>query len=229
MKTARLITTILFLSVSYETTKGQAHTIKSKSTAKDSVMIDAEENYKIAKADIPEISKEHPEFKFNDSVLPPHDDDCEVCEDDYFRLYAYFLKQHDSGKQCEIARQKLIKIFRNLNGIYDGLEQGGTYFGHMHRRILGYAEYEVNNGKENGFYKNVYNTDKQKSLYIKSLKQFISDEIRINNGMIGKQKTDYYREEYKLVEKLNKLLTNYFYLENAKKFQYSNYSFIPLR
>jgi len=125
--------------------------------------------------------------------------------------------------------KKLIKIFRALNDIYDGLEQGGTYFGHMHLRILGYAEYAVNDGKENDFYKNVYTIKKQRSLYIQSLKQLIDDEIMFNKESTAEQKTTYELEEYKLVEKINKLLTNYFYLENARKFQYTNYSFIPFR
>jgi len=111
MKINCLITAIFFLSINSEIAKGQTHIVKI--STQDSVIIDDGEDFKIAKSDIPALLKKYPEFKFSHYVSPPEDDDCEACEDNYFRLYAYFLKQHDGGKKYEIERQKIDK---NIQG-----------------------------------------------------------------------------------------------------------------
>jgi len=67
----------------------------------------------------------------------------EVGQDDYYALYAYFLKQRNGVNEFVKQRQRLIDIYSNINSLFAYFEYGGTYFGHQSRRILGYAEYSI--------------------------------------------------------------------------------------
>jgi hypothetical protein len=67
----------------------------------------------------------------------------EAGQDGYYLFYSYFLKIRNGEKKHSGMRDTLRKIFRTINGINDGLVSGGTYFGHMHKRIEGYIEYAV--------------------------------------------------------------------------------------
>lgn len=229
---------LLFVFSIYAQADCQSHDIKhNRHSVPDSIIIDTETNYKIAKADIPSILKQCPEFKFKELINSPDITlaereysgfDCEACQDNYFRLYAYFLQQVNGGKKYETSRQRLIKIYRTINGIYEGLSQVGTYFGHMHLRIHGYAEYTIYLGKENGLFKQPYGIIHQRLLYIQEIKQLIIDEVKANNEMTAKEKTESKRKLFKYANRLNKLLSNYFYLESARNFQYSNYQYTPI-
>ncbi|MBL0153394.1 MAG: hypothetical protein IPP93_07885 [Chitinophagaceae bacterium] len=74
-------------------------------------------------------------------------------------------------------------------------EYGGTYFTHQWGRILGYAEYSVYLlPKKASDIRKSYDITKQKELYIKSLRQLIDDESKI----------DFYNfKEGKIQEKMN--------------------------
>jgi hypothetical protein len=150
----------------------------------------------------------------------------EVGRDTYYELYAYFLKQRTTDPKFEKRRKNLITIYRNINEIFGHLQSGGTYFGHQYRRILGYAEYSIYrySQRNDDFIKN-YDISKQKELYINSLKQIIKDEISDDNEIPSKYKKKSETELFKIVGKLDVLITDYFYLREARSFQYGYYNY----
>ena len=200
------------------------------------------DTFKYSKVDLRKILKHNPEL--NDST-PVHPDvtygkrgiwgdstidksdpvdifNSEIGQDEYYLLYAYFLKKKNRGEKYQTERETLTKIYRDINSIFDALAQGGTYFGHQYNRILGEAEYSIYQGKDNYYYDKSYDITKQKMLYINALKQQITDEL--NNGdFLESEKSDKKKELFETVKELDGLITDYFYLKSARTFQYSNY------
>jgi hypothetical protein len=144
----------------------------------------------------------------------------EAGQDGYYELYARFLKKRNGIQRYAERRKKLIAIYENINGIYGELQQGGTYFGHQYYRISGYAEYSVYLYKisENNLEK-TYDISKQKSLYIRSLRQLIEDEIS------PFAKPGLKKEMNSWVNDIDKAITDNFYLRRAQEFQYSHYQY----
>lgn len=150
----------------------------------------------------------------------------EVGRDEYYTLYAYFLKQKNGINKFAQQRQKLIDIYLNINSLFGHFEYGGTYFGHQSRRILGYAEYSIYllpKTKEDIL--KTYDITKQKELYIKSLQQLIEDESKIDFNTLGQEKIERNKELNKIVDELDKLITDLFYLRRAQEFQYGHYEY----
>ncbi|HSZ86962.1 MAG TPA: hypothetical protein VK787_13095 [Puia sp.] len=117
----------------------------------------------------------------------------EIGQDEYYILYAYFLKKKNNKNNFEVRRNTLIKIYNDINEIFGMLSYGGTYFGHQGRRIIGYAEYSIYLYSQNEEdYKKKYDISKQKKFYINSLKQFIVNEESADVETVnqrGKRKT----------------------------------------
>lgn len=150
----------------------------------------------------------------------------EVGKDNYFILYAYFLKQKNGVKEFAQQRQKLIEIYSNINTLFGHFEYGGTYFGHQSKRILGYAEYSIYilpKCKDDA--SKTYEITKQKELYIKSLRQLIDDENKIDFNTLGQEKIERSKRLNKIVGDLDKLITDNFYLRRAQEFQYRHYEY----
>ncbi|TFF33589.1 hypothetical protein [Mucilaginibacter psychrotolerans] len=186
----------------------------------------------------PEIDQEVPEPPDetyasrgkNTPEIQPEDDHkiifgCEACQDEYFELYAYFLYKRDGGNQYSTQRKTLIKLYRDINHIMMTLTGGGTYFGHQYKRILGYAEYSVYLYLKNkdDYYHKIYSIVNQKQLYIKSLKQYINDEISNDLSSTPNEQIALRKELFKTVTEIDGLLTEYFYLDAVREFQYSHY------
>lgn len=149
----------------------------------------------------------------------------EAGQDNYYILYAYFLKKQNQETEAETRREKLIAIYQDLNSIFGYLQHGGTYFGHQYNRINGYAEYGVYQYKQ---YKDLYTAlpdiAKQKSLYIESLKQVVSDHILTDSEIPDKRSKETNKAAlFRYIEHLVKLITDNFYLKKAQEFQYSYY------
>ncbi len=166
-------------------------------TTKDTLIITTEigDTLQYYKNDFNKIVDKHSEF-FED--YPDNPDQAyfnandqeefgsEVGQDGYYVLYAYFLKQRNGVKEFVKQRQKLIDIYSNINSLFGYFEYGGTYFGHQSRRILGYAEYSIYllpKTKDN--ISKTYDITKQKEFYIKSLRQLIKDESKIDFNTLG--------------------------------------------
>lgn len=206
-------------------------------TTKDTLLITTEtgDTLKYSKEEFNTIIDNHPEL-YSDSRQDPDptyycDADkkgfsSESGQDEYYVLYAYFLKQKNGiGKYAE-RRNKLIDIYSNINSLFERLQYGGTYFGHRATRILGYAEYSVYlyNYYENNLSK-TYDISKQKDLYIKSLRQLIEDESKIDNETLGEEKLERNKELNTIVDKIDKAIIDNFYLRRAQEFQYGHYQY----
>lgn len=147
----------------------------------------------------------------------------EAGQDEYYRLYAYFLKQRSAEKYND-RRQKLITIYCAINSIFAQLHVGGTYFGHQYIRILAHAEYSIDcYTKREDFFTKTYKIDKQKQIYINSLKQIIKDEMIIEKGTLSENTTEHNKSITESIKKLDSLITDNFYLKRAQVFQYNYY------
>jgi hypothetical protein len=146
-------------------------------------------------------------------------------QDRYYILYAYFLKQKNGIAKYSIRRKKLLEIYNALNSLFGSLNYGGTYFGHQYSRIEGYAEFSVYWFKHyEDYFDRPYDITKQKKFYIAGLRQLIIDEVKIDNNVFGeREKAERRKDLFKLVDNLNKEITDNFYLRMAQSFQSDHY------
>lgn len=176
------------------------------------------------------IVDDHPEF-FEKIILDPDraydsygsDFGSEVGQNHYYILYAYFLKQRNGDEKYAGPRKKLIEIYSNINSIYQGIAYGGTYFAHQYARIPGYAEYSLYLNTLDEDSKDGYDISRQKNLYIQALRQLIEDENSIDFESMGQQKLDRIKKMNALVDEINQIITNSYYLRCAQHFQYEHY------
>lgn len=150
---------------------------------------------------------------------------------DYFCLvYTYYLKQKNGEEKFKLEREKLIKLYHAVNGLYQALNYGGTYFGHQFERLYADAEYSIYQlTLDKEYYDKKYDFQKQKKLYIQSLTQYVADEESQNiynqdNSTDGNRKNN--ERAKRLQEKidiLQKLITNYFYLNEVQKIEMNYY------
>lgn len=206
-------------------------------TEKDTIYINTEigEKLTFVKEEFNKIIDKHPEFfeKYpsNPDQLYFNDNDreefgSEVGQDTYYALYAYFLKQRNGIDKYAKQRKKLIRLYSNINSLFGQIEYGGTYFGHQAMRILGYAEYSIYLlPKEKNDIQKTYNITEQKKLYIKSLRQLIEDESKINFNTFGKEKEERNINLNRIVNEIDMLITDIFYLRRAQEFQYGHYEY----
>jgi hypothetical protein len=149
----------------------------------------------------------------------------EAGKDQYYILYAWFLKNKQGIAKYAVRRKKLLEIYRTLNSIFGQLNYGGTYFGHQYARIEGYAEFAVywfNHYPK--VFERPYDMSKQKALYIEGLKQLIRDEVSIDENLFTEEaRKKRVIELFRYVNHLNKLITENFYLRMAKSFQIEKY------
>ncbi|RZJ89230.1 MAG: hypothetical protein EOO20_11540 [Chryseobacterium sp.] len=206
-------------------------------TQQDTILIATEigDTLKYAKSDFNKIVDEHPElfqefpehpdklyYRFVNSV----DFGSEQGQDVYYALYAHFLKQKNGITKYIQQRKKLIEIYSRINSLFGHLQYGGTYFGHQQMRILGYAEYSIYLfPKEKNELEKTYEITKQKDLYIKSLRQLIEDENKIDFETLGKEKIIRSQKLNAIIDEIEKLVTDNFYLRRTQEFHYSNYEY----
>ncbi|WP_433834971.1 hypothetical protein [Flavobacterium anhuiense] len=154
----------------------------------------------------------------------------EAGEDEFCLLYAYYLKQKNGEEKFKKERETLIQLYRAINGLYQGLSYGGTYFGHQHKRLnacVEYSIYQLATRKE--YFEKDYDFRKQKELYIKTIIQYVKDEESQNGDYQQDLKSNIKRaneREEALQEKitiLEKLITNYFYLSQVQNFEITYY------
>lgn len=148
----------------------------------------------------------------------------EAGQDEYYILYAYFLKQKVGEKKYATRRTTLTQVYNIINRIFSRLNNGGTYFGHQYKRIIGYTEYSLYwYSEREDFFSKKYDIKPQKELFLNSLRQVIKDETSVDGGTIGNYKVKKQKELNEMVNNLDKLITDAFYLKRAQAFQYSYY------
>ncbi|WP_075341918.1 hypothetical protein [Tenacibaculum agarivorans] len=205
-------------------------------TQLDTIVIITEhrDTLKYTKTDFNNIIDTHPEF-FNE--YPSEPDLTYYCEnkdekyvlgevgrDSYYVLYAHFLKQKNGIEEFTSLRKRLINIYLKINSLFAQL-CGGTYYGHQYYRILGYVEYSIyiQSRKSKESSENTYNITKQKELYVQSLRQLIEDQIKSDRNKLEYEKIERIKKLNKIVNQLENLITDIFYLRQAQEFQYNHY------
>lgn len=206
-------------------------------TQQDTFFIATEigDTLKFAKSDFNKIVDAHPEFFLE---FPEHPDKLyyrfvnsvdfgsEQGQDVYYALYAYFLKQKNGFEKYAQQRKTLIELYSRINSLFGHIQYGGTYFGHQQIRILGYAEYSIFLfPKVKNEFEKYYDITKQKELYIKSLRQLIEDEDKIDFETLAKDKSIRKQKLNAIVDEIEKLITDNFYLRRTQEFHYSNYEY----
>jgi hypothetical protein len=147
----------------------------------------------------------------------------EAGQDQFYIVYSYFLKQKNGANKYAEKRNNLVAIFELINEINRNLNYGGTYFSHQMDRIQGYAEYAVYSASGDYYEDKKYDVTKQKQIFSQSLKQKILDEEKVDFNTLGAQKLARRKVLMQMVNKLENLITNYFFLKKAQEFQYGYY------
>jgi hypothetical protein len=153
----------------------------------------------------------------------------EAGQDKFCLIYTYYLKQKNGEQKFKTERQNLIKLYKAINELYGELNYGGTFYSHQNKRLNAFAEYSVYILKINGeYYNKKYDFRNQKNIYLKSLIQYVTDEESQNvyNQMDLVENKPKALERAKELERkidiLQKLITNYFYLNQVQEFE-NNY------
>ncbi|GEM56623.1 hypothetical protein FB1_28440 [Flavobacterium branchiophilum NBRC 15030 = ATCC 35035] len=153
----------------------------------------------------------------------------EAGQDKFCLIYTYYLKQKNGEQKFKTERQNLIKLYKAINELYGELNYGGTFYGHQNKRLNAFAEYSVYLLKIKGeYYNKKYDFRNQKKIYLKSLIQYVTDEESqnvYNQIDLVENKTkaiERAKELEKKIDILQKLITNYFYLNQVQNFE-NNY------
>ena len=147
----------------------------------------------------------------------------EAGEDSFFALYAYFLKHKQGDTKYRVERENLLHIFWLINELHGSLQYGGTYFGHQHYRIYGFAEYAIYRYADNDWLVKNYSIEKQKRMFLDGLRQRILDEEEHDFETLGAAKTKRRKELLAIVDEMDKHISNFFYLRVAQEFTYTKY------
>jgi len=147
----------------------------------------------------------------------------EAGQDEYFTLYAYFLKRKNNQREANARRSALIKIYDDLDSIFGALSYGGTYFGHMYARIPAYAEYSLYTYEGlKQYYTKDYLITEQKRIFLISLRQFITDQVKVDENISDEgARNKRQRALFDTVDEIDNLITDYFFLKSTQEFWHS--------
>ena len=203
-------------------------------TTKDTVTING---IKYSKAAFNKIIDNHPEL-VSDNVLQPaetynkaYDSMAETSnsdrffqphgEEDYYQLYTYFLKQKNGIAQYADRRSNTINLFSNINDLFHSLSliQGTSYIYQL-AIIPACAEYAVYLYKKDSSSALLSGSfAQQKAAYIQSLRQLIVNTEKDNWSLPYGD-----ADPYEILNKIEKNITDNFYLQQAKQFKADSYS-----
>jgi hypothetical protein len=144
----------------------------------------------------------------------------EAGQDEYYQLYAYFLKRFNGDVNFKSARKNLVNVYYQINDICETLHRGGTFFGHQYYRIPAIAEYSIYlyKGSREDFVRK-YNYSKQKELFIASIRQLVIDEESVNFDYVNSsKKKKRLKELLKSINNLDNLISDYFLLKSAQTY-----------
>ncbi len=184
-----------------------------------------------SREDFDNILSKHSEFIFEKTFDPTlsyhlqHDVEfnSEAGQDNYCMLYSYFLMQMNGVQKYATQRKKFFQLFSKINELFALIEQGGTYFGHQHKRLLAEVEYAIYlMPKDKSEFRKTYAINKQRQLYIQGLRQLVADETVNNKGIEPQRKLSQIKCLNKVIDDINQLITDNFSLKRAQYFQ-SNY------
>ncbi|KGO94978.1 hypothetical protein Q766_02380 [Flavobacterium subsaxonicum WB 4.1-42 = DSM 21790] len=147
----------------------------------------------------------------------------EIGQDDFCLLYAYFLQQLNGVEKYQKERLALFSAYRKINKLKWYYQHGGTYFGHMHDRIYGYAEFSVY-----AFDKDLVNNtniSKEKSVFISQLKKTFIQKLKEDADTMPKDRLEHEKEMIKIIDEMSTDITNAYLLKELKQFYADNYDY----
>jgi hypothetical protein len=176
------------------------------------------------------VSKDtyHPDITFNGLRKKGIRFSSEVGQDEYYGLYAYFLKQKNGDAVFSKRRKTLLSIYEKINELFRIIQDGGTYFGHQVSRMEGYVEYDIYQHKRNKTeqYQDEKKIAKQKALFIQSLRQIIIDANLERNDIPKEYMTKRITNMNRIVDDIAGNITDLFYLRNTQSFLYTHYRYV---
>lgn len=151
-------------------------------------------------------------------------------QDEFYVLYAYFLRKKVHYKEADDLRQKLLTGCRLIRSMFLSIEGFGTYYTHMYSRIKGIVEYwiywqgeSITDPYDLG---KAININAQRELFIGSLKKELSDAIQADNNIASPtEKSEKRTKVFALIEELNSLITAHFLLRCFQQYRYSYHSY----
>lgn len=197
----------------------------------DSIVIDGMVFYKET---INKIIDKHPEL-FNEEVRDPNYTYYELSQqhyselgiDEYYSIYAHFLRQRYDYTLYQREQENLDTLYNGLIELFSRLKGGGTYFGHEMSRIPGFIEYSTYTLDKNKERFNNQNFQQDKKDFISFLQNKVDQAAKEGFGIQdlidagNYDKKELIDNYYALVDKIAHLITEPFYLEQAKN--YSNF------
>lgn len=141
-------------------------------------------------------------------------------DEDHFHIQYYYLmrKRNGEGFWTE-PREKLQTMFMLLNdlSLCEGI--GGNYHGHEIAHILADTEFDIYLLKNSqGLLHDSYDMSKQIHLYIECLRQWVRDENGLQLEYKGAEKVNREKEFQIIVDKLESVITNGYYLDQAREY-----------
>jgi NADH:ubiquinone oxidoreductase subunit len=170
----------------------------------------------------------HPDITFHGLRKKETRFSSEVGQDEYYGLYAYFLKQKNGDAVYSKRRRTLLLIYEKINELFQNIQDGGTYFGHQVSRIEGYVEYDIYQHKwyKKEQYQDEKKIAKQKALFIETLRQIIIDANLERNDIPQEYKIKRMKNMNRMVDEIANNITDLFYLRKAQRFMYTHYSYV---
>lgn len=200
-------------------------------TTLDTILISShpERTLKYTEEDFNNLVDAHEEFFREDPLYPDvaydsrnesADFESEAGQDQYYLLYAHFLKERTGTDKFVDERSNLNEIYSIINSIFQQLQNGGTFFGHLDLRIPAYTEYAVYQlSIEEDEVISLVDFTQQKELYIQSLRLLIADRMTASPNTYGSNNMARKLELERKIDNLGELITDAFYLHRARDFQ----------
>lgn len=148
--------------------------------------------------------------------------------DEYYTLYAYFLRQKNGEENTTQIRENLSQIFESIHLVYGVMNGGGIFFGHQAKRSLAYVEYEISLvSVEPNEYTKVKINQEKKNLFLQALKEMI--KVNIGSSKLGNERMRNKMSQLLLDEiaKIDAVLISDYYLEIAEEIQHQFYDNLP--
>lgn len=184
---------------------------------------------------INELRKEYPEIDESSEMLDPQEAyatcakkvksterqktlwsffESQAGMDNFHLVYAIILREKNQNQDFSKIRENLLNVLHLKNRFNSILNFGGTYYGHKHTRIYADVEHEIYILIKEEF--DIYNIpiEFNKERYISQLKDLVN-RIAKEEDMNIKNPVKWKKEPFEIINKLDRLLTNYYYLKKC--------------
>lgn len=184
--------------------------------------------FQVNQGDIKHLIDTFPEL-FQERMLTPDEAadtawkrkliECFADEDHFYFEYYYLMRKRNGEGFWSEPREKLQTILLLLNDLSLCEAITGTYHAHDISRILAKTEYEMYLLKMNPrLLHDYYDMTKQIHLYIETLRQWVRDENNFQIDYVGEDRAPREREFQIIVDKLERNITNAYYLNHAQEY-----------